>query len=107
MWDNLKTYLLTVGLEKYLPVAMLSLLAALGTFMAAHAGLLQAWGVTYGTWPIAFATQPSGPCIVIELDTMSSASIALIVSLVSVIIRATQHHISQASNNVADPAPKP
>jgi hypothetical protein len=105
MWDNLKTYLLTVGLEKYLPVAMLSLVAALGTFMAAHAGMLQQFGVTYGTWPVAFTTPPSGPCIVVELDTMSSASIALIVSLVSVIIRASQHHISQATDKLPD-APK-
>jgi len=103
MLDNLKTYLLTVGLEKYLPVAMLSLLAALGAFMAAHAGMLQAWGVTYGTWPVAFTTPPSGPCIVIELDTMSSASMALIVSLVSVIIRAAQHHVSAASDKLPDP----
>ena len=105
MWDNIKTYLLTTGLQKYLPVAMMSLLAALGTFMAAHAGLLQTWGITYGTWPMTWTTQPSGPCIVVELDTMSSASIALIVSLVSVIIRAAQHHVSQATDKLPD-APK-
>jgi hypothetical protein len=94
MLDQLKSYLLTIGVQKYAPMAIMSGVAALGTLMMAHSGMLEQWGVTYGVWPFAWPVgqEPSGPCILIELDTLSTATIALVVATVTAIIRATQHH---------------
>ena len=94
MIDQIKWYLINVGLKKYAPVGIMAGLTALGTFMAAHAGLLEQWGVTYGTWPFSWPAGqgPSGPCILIELDTTGQAVIALVATLVAMMARATEHH---------------
>ena len=92
MIDELKWYLVNIGLKKYAPIGVMAALAALGTFMAAHAGMLEQWGVTYGAWPINFGTAPTGNCVVIELDTLSKAEITGIVSLAAIAFRATEHH---------------
>jgi hypothetical protein len=91
--DSLKEYLISVGLKKYAPVGVMWAMAALGTYLAAHAGMLETWGITYGTWPLHWAQDPTGPCIVIELDTVSAAAITGVAGLVAIIIRATQHHV--------------
>ena len=94
MIDSIKTYLIQAGVKKYLPMAVLGGMTALGTFMAAHAGVLEQWGVTYGTWPLQWATGqiPSGPVILVELDTLNASLIVLLSGLVAMILRATQHH---------------
>jgi len=59
--------------------------------MAAHAGMLEQWGITYGNWPLP-SFNPTGPCIVVELDTLSKAIIAGIASLTAMTMAAVQHH---------------
>jgi len=92
MWDNLKTYLIELGVKKYLPIGVMAGMAALGTFLAAHAGVLEQYGITYGNWPLNFGTAPTGPCIVIELDTLSASAITALAGLAAIAIRAMQHH---------------
>jgi hypothetical protein len=99
MWDKIKIYCLTTAMDKYLPTFIMSLLAALGAFMLAHAGAFASFGITYSSWPFVWPAgqEPSGPCILIELDSLSTAAIALIVSVVGTLIRAGQHHLSDAA----------
>ena len=92
MLEQLKWYLVNIGLKKYVPMGVMAALASFGAIMAAHAGMLEQWGITYGNWPINFGTSPSGPCIVVELDTLSKAAIAGIGSLVAMAMAAAQHH---------------
>lgn len=107
MWDTVKMYLLQIGLKKYLPMAVMGGMAALGTFLAAHAGVLEQYGVTYGTWPLQWAPAdiPSGHVILIELDTLSASVIVMLGSLVTVLIRAAQHHTT--GSPVIPPAATP
>jgi len=92
MWDQIKWYLINVGLKKYAPIGAMAALATLGTFMAAHAGMLEQWGITYGVWPLHWPTPPTGAVIVVELDTLSKAAIAAITTIVAVAFRAAEHH---------------
>jgi hypothetical protein len=96
MIEKLKDYVLTIAVQKYLPTAMMAGMAALGTYLAAHSGVLEQYGVTYGIWPLHWAAgqDPSGPCILVELDTLSTAAITAIVGLVAIVIRASQHHLT-------------
>lgn len=106
MLDNLKNYLITVGMKKYLPIAAMSAVTALGAFLAAHAGVLESYGITYGNWPLQWPTDqsPSGPCILVELDTLSAVGITAIVGLVAAFLRATEHHAATA---LQSPTEKP
>lgn len=108
MIDKLKEYLIGVALQKYLPMAGLAAVTALGGLMAAHAGLLEQWGITYGIWPLHWNSGqgPSGPCILIELDTLSTSAIAALAALVTVAMRAMQHHTT-GSNPQDKPATAP
>lgn len=92
MIEQLKWYIVNIGIRKYVPIGAMTAIASLGAIMAAHAGMLEQWGVTYGNWPINFGTAPTGPCIVVELDTLSKAAIAGIGSLIAMAMAATQHH---------------
>jgi hypothetical protein len=94
MMEKIKWYLVQVGLKKYAPVGAMAGLGALGTFMTAHAGLLEKYGVTYGIWPFTWTPgqEPTGPCILVELDTLSAAATTAIVALVTMAIRAGEHH---------------
>lgn len=95
MFDQIKWYLVNVGIKKYAPVAMMSGIAALGTLMAAHAGMLETWGVNYiASWSADWLTthQISGPILLIELDTTSTAAIAGLIGLIGLMSRATEHH---------------
>jgi hypothetical protein len=112
MLERLKWYVVNVALTKYAPMGAMAALATFGAFMAAHAGLLQQWGVTYGNWPINFGTAPTGPCLVVELDTLSKAAIAGIVGIVSIMARATEHHVAttitppvEGGSRATDPPP--
>lgn len=94
MIDKLKWYVLNVGMNKYLPMAAMSAVTALGAFMAAHAGVLEQYGVTYGVWPLTWASGqvPSGHVILIELDTLSTGAITAIIAGVTLLWSAAQHH---------------
>lgn len=95
MLDQLKWYLINIGLKKYAPVAMMSALAALGTLFAAHAGMLESWGVNYiASWDPSWLTGHaiSGPILLIELDTTSTAALAGLVGLITLLARAGEHH---------------
>ena len=96
MIDKIKWYLINVGLNKYLPMAGMAAITALGTFMAAHAGVLEQYGVTFGNWPLVWpiGQEPSGHVILIELDTLSTASATAAIALVTMLWSAAQHHIT-------------
>lgn len=98
MWENLKTYAVEVILKKIGPTAMASGIAALFALLAAHQGLLEQYGITFGVWPLVWPSgqQPSGHVILIELDTVSTAAIALLVTLASSIMAAANHHATAA-----------
>lgn len=94
MLENLKWYLVKVGIQKYAPVGIMAAVAAFVSYMAAHAGLLEQYGVTCGTWPFIWPAgqEPTGQCILIELDTLSAKTIAELSAFVIMVIRAAQHH---------------
>ena len=96
MKEKLKWYVINVILPKYAPMGAMAAVTAMGGFFAAHAGLLEQWGITYGAWPFNWASgqAPSGPCLLIELDTLSKASIAGLLALVAILARATEHHVA-------------
>jgi hypothetical protein len=108
MLEKIKDYFLEVAMKKYAPMAAMGAVAALGTFMLAHAGMLEQYGITYGTWPFTWPTgqQPSGPCILIELDTLSTAAITAVVALVTMLMRATEHHTATALTQPQGEQPK-
>lgn len=96
MLENLKWYLVNIGLKKYAPIGAMAALGAIGAFMAAHAGMLEQYGITYSNWPFIWPTgsEPTGPCLLIEMDTLSKAAIAGIVGLIAMVMRATEHHVA-------------
>jgi hypothetical protein len=97
MLDKLKWYLVEIGVKKYAPMGIGAAFAAIGTYLAAHAEILEPWGITYtANYPFVWATGqvPTGPCILVELDTLSALAYVGTVALVAVIVRAGQHHVS-------------
>src|SRR5579871_566522 len=98
--NRLTLYLVNVGLKRVGPVATGALVASLLALMAAHQGLLESWGITYGTWPLAWPAgqNPTGPVILIELDTVSSAALALLSSLVAAAVTMVGHQVTQTLN---------
>lgn len=107
MMDKIKWYIMNVAMNKYLPMAGMAAVTALGTFFAAHTGALEQYGITYGTWPLVWTTGnvPSGPVLLVELDTLSASAIAGIVALVTVIWSATQHHTTPVPPNPTEDKP--
>ena len=111
MIEKLKWYAIEFGLKKYAPVGIMAGMAALGTFFAAHADMLEQWGVNYiPSWDVSWlAAHPiSGAVLLIELDTTSAAVIVLAISLGSMAIRAGQHHttgtpVVPGGNRASDP----
>lgn len=102
MWDKLKTYLIETVLQKYLPMAGMSGIGMLGTYLAAHAGMLEKWGVNYiSDWSVDWLTTHaiSGPVILIELDTTSAALMTLVGVAAITLMRATEHHVAVAAQN--------
>lgn len=98
MFDSLKTWVIEVAFKKLGPTAAAAGISALFGLLAAHQGLLETWGITFGTWPLSWASgqQPSGHIILIELDTISTAAIALLAAGVSALLAAAAHHTTAA-----------
>lgn len=112
MIEEIKWYLVNVGIKKYAPVGVMAALTAFGALMAAHAGMLEQWGISYGAWPLQWPTPPTGNCIVIELDTLSKAAIAGLASLATMAFAAAQHHTTgtptlQGGQRATDPPAPP
>lgn len=106
MLEKVKWYFVNIGIKKYAPIGAMAALGALGTFMAAHAGILEQYGVTYGIWPFTWnpGQEPSGACILVELDTLSKAAITAIIAAATIAVRAAEHHTIGA---VTPPQPLP
>lgn len=95
MLEQLKWYIVNVGVKKYAPVGLMAAMTSLGTLMAAHEGMLEQWGVNYiASWsPQWLSTHAiSGPIILIELDTTSTAVLAGVIALIAVMSRMGEHH---------------
>lgn len=75
-------------------MAGLSAVAAIMGYLAAHAGMLEPYGITTGPWPFTWPAgqEPTGPCILIEMDTLSAKGIAALTAVITVAIGAIQHH---------------
>lgn len=99
MLDRIRWYFAEIILPKYVPVAIMAFLSALGTFMVAHADILEKYGVTYGIWPINWPVAPTGPVIVVELDTLSKAGVAALTAFIGILIVAIQHHTTGGAKN--------
>ncbi len=93
--EPIKIYLVEVITRKVIPAATAAALSALTVFVAAHKEILESWGVTYGTWPLANFTA-SGPVIVIELDTVNAALWSLGAAGLTALIALIAHHTSAA-----------
>lgn len=103
MIEQIKWYLTNVALKKYIPMAVMAAIAWFVTYLAAHSGLLEQYGVTVHNWPFVWPTgqEPTGPCILLELDTLGTKAIAGIAALAAIAIRAAQHHATSDGNPVA------
>ena len=105
MVEKIKWYFLNVIVVRYVPMAVLAGMAAIGTWLAAHAGILEQYGVTFGAYPLHWAKgyTPSGNVILIELDTLSIKAYTALIALVGFIAAAISHHTVGA---VAGPQPQ-
>jgi hypothetical protein len=111
MIEKVKWYLVEYGIKKYAPIAAMAAISAGGTFLAAHAGILEQYGITYTpSWPFVWAPgdEPSGPCILWELSTLSATIAGLIVTAATVAFRAGQAHttgtpVVPGGNRAGDP----
>ena len=94
MFQKVVNYMFDMGLKRYLPLMAMGVGTGAAGLWAAYHGILETWGVTYFIWPLSLLTrqEPSGPCILIELDTLSKALIALIAGAVPVVLRIIEHH---------------
>lgn len=96
--EKAKIYLVEVILKKIGPAAGASAISALLAVLAAHQGILESWGITFGTWPLSWAPgqDPSGHVILIELDTISTVGITFLSALAVAAISAAGHHTAAA-----------
>lgn len=105
MIEKIKAYLLNVVLTKMAPAAASFAVTAFAGFWAAHQGMLEPWGITFGTWPLTWGAgqDPSGHVLLIELDTLSEKSVTAVFALAGALYAAGQHHLS----NVVTPPSAP
>ncbi len=105
-WGNLKVYLMETGIKRLLPIALGAALSTLAALLAAHQGMLESWGITFGTWPLNWGNQPpSGPVLVFELDTISKTALVALTALVSAFVTALVHAaLPKEPMGSADPA---
>ena len=94
--DSVIDYFVEVVVKRCAPMAIVSVLAWLGTWMIAHAGMLESWGVNYiPDWSASWLTTHdiSGPVILVELDTFKIGAGAAIVAAFVLFARAGEHHV--------------
>lgn len=96
--EALKTYGVQVVRNKIAPAALAAFISALTAFYAAHKELLESWGVTYGTWPLSWAPgqTPSGPVILLELDTVNTALWSALAAIAAAVVVWIYHHTHAA-----------
>ena len=95
MWEQVKWYIVKVVVPKYLPVAVLSGLTYVVTFLMSHASVFEQYGITTGTWPLKMQP-PSGMVTLIEWATLGTKTGAALAVLIPVLIVAIQHHTTGA-----------
>lgn len=83
----MKTWLLEVGLKTFGPSAIRGAVLGIGTFIAAKAGMLSAFGVMYDS-----ATH----ILTVNLDHLQLALVALIPAIGAGLIKATQTTATKA-----------
>lgn len=92
--DSIKTYFAEVIARKVIPAALASAVAAIGTFLLAHATMLEQWGITY--YPsfagVFTGTAPTGKILVIEFDTLTKAGGVALVAGVGLLMAFLTHH---------------
>lgn len=95
-----KLYALDVGVKHLGPAAFASLVSTAFALLAAHQGLLESWGITWGTWPLSWPAgqDPSGQVILIELDTLGKMGLAAVLTAVGSLSTLAAHHGNQAIN---------
>lgn len=94
MLENLKTYFVEVIVKKYAPTLITTAVASGLALLATHQGMLESWGVTFGSWPMAWphGQEPTGQVILIELDTFKTMAGAGLVTVITLAMAAIQHH---------------
>jgi hypothetical protein len=92
--SSLKTYCIEVLLKNVGPKAAAAIVSSGVALAAAHQGLLTAWGVTVSNWPFVWnpGQTPSGPCMLIEFDTLSKTALITLSGLAVTIVALIQHH---------------
>lgn len=87
------------------PAAFAAVISSAFAFLAAHQGMLESWGVFFGTWETVLvkldAVVPKTQVIVLELDTFKLMGIAVLVGLIGAQGAAAGHHGNIAINKVA------
>ncbi len=91
MIEQLKWYFAKVVLPKYVPVAVLSAVGYVVTFMLSHASFLEPYGITTGQWPLKM-DPPSGMVTLIEWATLGTKTGIALAAAIPVLIVAIQHH---------------
>ncbi len=96
--EKVKIYAVQVVLKKMGPAAIASAISAFLAILAAHQGLLEYWGITFGNWPFQWppGAEPSGQVILIELDTISKVSLTAVSSLIVALVAGASHHVAAA-----------
>lgn len=92
--DSIKTYFAEVIARKVVPAALASAVAAIGTFLLAHASELEKYGVTYyqnftGTFN---GTPPTGALLIIEFDTLTKAAAVAAIAGIGLLMAFLTHH---------------
>lgn len=90
--DWIETYLIEVVGKNLIPKVAAAAIAAAVGWLLSHAGMLEAWGVTTGTWPLHWTSEPTGPVTVIEWDTLTVAGGAGLMGLLTLIAGIVMHH---------------
>lgn len=83
MFDEIKTYLVNVGVKKMLPSLIKTSIMALIAYMAAHQNLLNSLGITWDS---------QGHTIDIDLDTFSAWALIFVPGAITALMTAISHH---------------
>ncbi len=94
MLEKIKTCLTEAVLKRVAPIAAANIVAIGTALLAAHQGVLESWGITYGVWPLN--VQVSGQVILIELDTLSKMALITFGGVFGAGIAAAVHYLIPA-----------